>query len=79
MSGEYDFIACGGYCPGILDQKTAAVFPASKDLDVYVQPNTGHAINFGVRTQFFTPLIICPMDKLLIGYRTGTVECHWSF
>lgn len=49
MSGEFDFIACGGYCPDILDQLTADIWPASKDLAVYSQPNTGHAFNFGVR------------------------------
>ncbi|KAL9114737.1 MAG: hypothetical protein Q9227_001416 [Pyrenula ochraceoflavens] len=45
MSGEYDFIACGGYCPGVLEQKTTAVFPASKKLVTYVQPKSGHGIN----------------------------------
>lgn len=48
-SGEYDFIVCGGYCPGVLEEKTTAVFPASKNLVTYVQPGSGHGINFAVR------------------------------
>ncbi|KAK4942066.1 hypothetical protein LTR10_018102 [Elasticomyces elasticus] len=48
MSGEYDFIACGGYCPGFLDLEIHDVFPASKNVVAYVQPNSGHSINLAL-------------------------------
>jgi len=47
-SGEYDFIVCGGYCPGILATGTTESFPASKNLVTYSQPGSGHGINLSV-------------------------------
>ena len=41
-------IFCNGYCPGILEPAAKKIFPASKSLEVYVQPDSGHGINFSV-------------------------------
>ncbi|KAH6661673.1 Alpha/Beta hydrolase protein [Halenospora varia] len=48
ISGEYDFLACGGYCPGVLEMGANTTFPASKSLVTYPQPGSGHAINFSL-------------------------------
>ncbi|KAI1629488.1 Alpha/Beta hydrolase protein [Exophiala viscosa] len=48
MCGEYDFIACGGYCPGFIDADIHEVFPASKNVVAYVHPDSGHAINLSL-------------------------------
>ncbi|KIW76265.1 hypothetical protein Z517_11011 [Fonsecaea pedrosoi CBS 271.37] len=48
LSGEYDLIACGGYCPGFLETGPSQVFPAAKPLVTYIQPKSGHAVNFAL-------------------------------
>ncbi|CZR53610.1 uncharacterized protein PAC_03490 [Phialocephala subalpina] len=45
MSGEFDLIFCTGNCKPILEPYAKPYFPASKDLEVYVQPGSGHGIN----------------------------------
>jgi len=60
ITGEYDFIFCTGYCPGILEPGAVKTFPGSKSLEAYVQPDSGHGINlslnatgsYGVITDF---------------------------
>ncbi|KAH9210325.1 hypothetical protein DL95DRAFT_308161, partial [Leptodontidium sp. 2 PMI_412] len=50
FSGEYDYIMCGGYCPGIVEPAARSFFPASVALQshtktaehiliLFVQPN----------------------------------------
>ena len=46
FDGEYDFIVCGGYCPGVIDQPARSYFPSSKAFRSYIQPGTGHGLNF---------------------------------
>ncbi|MCJ1266481.1 hypothetical protein MMC22_006366 [Lobaria immixta] len=46
LSGEYDFIICQGYCPGVLDQPLRTYFRGSSDFESYIQPKTGHGLNF---------------------------------
>ncbi|KFY47811.1 hypothetical protein V496_10433 [Pseudogymnoascus sp. VKM F-4515 (FW-2607)] len=46
LNGEYDFIACGGYCPGVLEPAARGVFRNSKSFLAYTQPGTGHGLNF---------------------------------
>ncbi|KAI9695059.1 MAG: hypothetical protein M1820_008952 [Bogoriella megaspora] len=48
MSGEYDLLACEGYCPGNIEKGASAVFPASKKLVTYSQPGSGHSINLSL-------------------------------
>jgi hypothetical protein len=48
ITGEYDFIFCTGYCGRILVPGAQKIFPDSKDLEVYTQPGSGHAINLSV-------------------------------
>jgi hypothetical protein len=48
ITGEYDFIFCTGYCGGILVPGAEKTFPNSKDLEVYMQPDSGHGINLSV-------------------------------
>ncbi|KAF2099701.1 alpha/beta-hydrolase [Rhizodiscina lignyota] len=44
FNGEYDIIACGGYCPGV-EQQPHALFSGSKAFQSKLQPNTGHGLN----------------------------------
>ncbi|MCJ1305859.1 hypothetical protein MMC08_008676, partial [Hypocenomyce scalaris] len=46
ISGEYDFIFCAGYCPGVLHEPAASVFHASRNFESYVQPGMSHGMNF---------------------------------
>ena len=46
MSGEFDFIVCGGFCPGVMENSTKQMYSNSKDFEAYVQPGTGHALTF---------------------------------
>lgn len=48
ISGEFDFVFCTGYCPGVLETAAKTKFPASRDLVVYAQPGSGHGINLSV-------------------------------
>jgi hypothetical protein len=70
-SGEYDFIFCGGYCPGFLETGPNTTFPASKNLVVYSQPGSGHAINLSVSSSFHPGC----MEYVLMNC-DGAVECH---
>jgi hypothetical protein len=49
LTGEYDFIFCTGFCGGILVPGAESTFPNS-DLEVYMQPDSGHGINLSVST-----------------------------
>jgi pimeloyl-ACP methyl ester carboxylesterase len=54
LTGEHDLPFCGGNCYGKLPGSTdatllagfAAAYPASKAFETYVQPTTGHGLNF---------------------------------
>lgn len=46
ISGEYDSLLCDGYCPGVLDKPLRTLFRGSSDFESYVQPKTGHGLNF---------------------------------
>ncbi|KAF8861502.1 alpha/beta-hydrolase [Acephala macrosclerotiorum] len=48
MSGEFDLIFCNGNCKSILEPYAKPYFNASKDLEVYVQPGSGHGINLSI-------------------------------
>ncbi|KAH7336531.1 Alpha/Beta hydrolase protein [Rhexocercosporidium sp. MPI-PUGE-AT-0058] len=62
INGEYDYIMCGGYCPGIVEPAARSFFPASVGYESYIQPNTGHILNtapnatgtYQVITNFFS-------------------------
>ncbi|KAH7370902.1 Alpha/Beta hydrolase protein [Rhexocercosporidium sp. MPI-PUGE-AT-0058] len=62
ISGENDLVFCNGDCVPILNAPAVERFNASKNLEVYVQPGSGHAINYslnatgayGVITNFLT-------------------------
>lgn len=47
LAAEHDLIYCQDDCSDLLGPKSPAVatFNASKSVEVYIQPNTGHAIN----------------------------------
>lgn len=48
MAAEYGLIFCGGDCCGVVagqTSNTSQVFSAVKPLEVYIQPDTGHAMN----------------------------------
>lgn len=45
MAAEFDLIFCGANCTGLVEgPATKEVFP-NADLEVYIQPNTGHGMN----------------------------------
>ena len=46
ISGEFDYILCGGYCPGELSASFDPLFTESKGFETYVQPAAGHGLNF---------------------------------
>ena len=48
ISGEYDFIVCGGYCAGELAASFAPLFGGAKDFETYIQPCAGHGLNFAI-------------------------------
>jgi pimeloyl-ACP methyl ester carboxylesterase len=44
---EFDFFVCGGDCKGLTNVTTLReIWPAASDLDLVIQPNTGHALPF---------------------------------
>ncbi|KAL9045866.1 MAG: hypothetical protein Q9214_001165, partial [Letrouitia sp. 1 TL-2023] len=46
ISGEYDFVLCGGYCPGVIQDPLTAYFAGSEDFELSIQPGAGHGLNF---------------------------------
>ncbi|KAI9757587.1 MAG: hypothetical protein M4579_003399 [Chaenotheca gracillima] len=46
LNGEFDFLICGGYCPGVADQPARTFFSGSRNFQTRIQPNTGHGLNF---------------------------------
>ena len=62
ISGEYDHIVCGGYCPGELQPSFAGKFGGA--LETYVQPLAGHSLNFHLNTTGFFGVI----DSFLSGH-----------
>ena len=46
ISGEFDFPLYVGNYPGVLDQPLRTLFRGSSDFESYVQPKTGHVLNF---------------------------------
>ncbi|MCJ1393959.1 hypothetical protein MMC18_006836 [Xylographa bjoerkii] len=46
ISGENDFIFCDGYCTDVIDDPSSEIFSASKNFKSYIQPGTGHGMNF---------------------------------
>ena len=50
ISGEFDHILCGGYCPGELEASFGNKF---RHLETYVQPLAGHGVNFATNTTGF--------------------------
>ena len=57
ISGEYDFIVCGGYCPGVLEESVAPLFMGSKGFETYIQPGAGHGTNFATNATGFYGVI----------------------
>lgn len=48
ISGEYDSLLCGGYCPGVIQDPLTAYFAGSKDFELSIQPGAGHGLNFAL-------------------------------
>ncbi|KAL6862088.1 alpha/beta-hydrolase [Trichoderma novae-zelandiae] len=47
--GENDFAFCAGQCAGTFDlTQLHGIYPNVKDLDVYLQPNTGHVVQLSL-------------------------------
>lgn len=54
VGGEYDFSVCLGDCRGYNQTMVDFMFPAASNVEVYLQPGTGHGLPFhyGARTGF---------------------------
>ena len=64
ISGEFDFPTCAGYCPGALNIKGfRKFFPKVKALETYVQPNSGHVLNFAKNATGFYEAIFAFLDR----------------
>ncbi|KAG4434041.1 hypothetical protein IFR05_010463 [Cadophora sp. M221] len=48
ISGENDLVFCNGDCVPIIKAPALERFNATKNLEVYVQPGSGHAINYSL-------------------------------
>ncbi|MCJ1396186.1 hypothetical protein MMC18_009075 [Xylographa bjoerkii] len=46
LTGEYDFFACAGYCPGFLEDNLTPLYSGAKALQIAIHPNSGHSINY---------------------------------
>ena len=46
QNGEYDFLVCNGYCPGVNDEPAASVFAGAKPFNATILPKTGHGLNY---------------------------------
>ena len=63
ISGEYDFIVCDGYCPGVLDEPLRTYFRGSSDFQSYIQPKAGHSNNFATNATGFYGAILDFLGK----------------
>ena len=57
ISGEFDYIVCGGYCPNELDPSFRPNFLGAKGFETYVQPLAGHGTNFATNATGFYSVI----------------------
>ncbi|MCJ1381429.1 hypothetical protein MMC17_004539 [Xylographa soralifera] len=46
VTGEYDFFACAGYCPGFLEDNLKPLYSGAKNLQIAIHPDSGHSINY---------------------------------
>lgn len=46
VTGEYDFFACAGYCPGFLEENLTPLYSGAKTLEIAIHPDCGHSINY---------------------------------
>ena len=46
VTGEYDFFACAGYCPGFLEENLTPLYSGAKSLEIAIHPDSGHSINY---------------------------------
>lgn len=59
-SAEYDFLACGSYCPNCLEENIHEAYGKSKNAPASWNPDARHGFNFNVRLQDIRPLAIRP-------------------
>ena len=57
MSGEFDYIVCGGYCPNELGPSFNPLFTGAKNFETHVQPASGHGTNFATNATGFYGVI----------------------
>lgn len=41
VTGEYDFFACAGYCPGFLVDNLTPLYSGAKSLEIAIHPDSG--------------------------------------
>ena len=57
ITGEYDYLVCGGYCPGELEPSVAPLFMGAKGFEIHIQPGAGHGTNFATNATGFYGVI----------------------
>lgn len=50
-SAQYDFLACGGYCPDFIEKNIHEAYGKSKNVTAYWHPDAAHGFNFNVSLQ----------------------------
>ncbi|KAN0104869.1 alpha/beta-hydrolase [Hyaloscypha variabilis] len=45
-NGEYDFLVCNGYCPGVNEEPAKSLFAGSKAFNATILPKTDHGLHF---------------------------------
>lgn len=62
--GENDFAFCAGQCAGTFNMtQLHGIYPNVKDLDVYLQPNTGHVVQLSLNATAGYRVIFSFLEK----------------
>ncbi|PTB61884.1 alpha/beta-hydrolase [Trichoderma citrinoviride] len=62
--GENDFAYCAGQCAGTFNMtQLHGIYPNVKDLDVYLQPNTGHVVQLSLNATAGYQVLFGFLDK----------------
>ncbi|KAF2718317.1 alpha/beta-hydrolase [Polychaeton citri CBS 116435] len=65
ITGEYDYIVCDGYCPGIYEEPAETYYRNAKVLERHIHPDSSHHINFHHNATGAFDVIITFLDNSL--------------
>ena len=67
---EFDFFICGGDCKGLTNVTVLRkTWPAASDLELVIQPNTGHALPFHKNATAVSVVIRLPGEERVVRAR----------